>query len=92
MMLQISEEAARFYKNEMGLKDGDCVKLFVQYGGLGVGGYALGVEKDQPKDGDMIHTVEGITFFSCSDDLWFTSQLQMDWDPFSSDVKLSLIS
>ncbi len=91
-MVQVSREAALFYKNEMELSEGECLKVFVQYGGLEAGGYALGVAKDIPGEEDLKQVIEGITFFSCEDDNWFTSKLQMDFDDSASDIKLTLIS
>lgn len=91
-MVQVSKEAALFYKNEMGLSDGECLKVFVQYGGLEVGGYALGIAKDVPQEEDFQQVIEGITFFSSEDDIWFTSKLKMDVDETLSDIQLNLIS
>ncbi|MBM7644477.1 uncharacterized protein YneR [Scopulibacillus daqui] len=88
-MLRVSEKAARFYKEEMALKDGDSLQLFVRHGGIGIGGYALGVEKAVPRDFDIKQTIEGITFFARPDDLWFLDQLQLDFDESLSDLKLS---
>ncbi|TCP30232.1 uncharacterized protein YneR [Scopulibacillus darangshiensis] len=88
-MLQISKQAARFYKDEMALQDGDGLKLYVRYGGYDEGGFALGVEKALPTELDTKTNIEGITFFSCPDDLWFTSNIVLDFDDECSDLKLS---
>ncbi|MFC7393385.1 HesB/YadR/YfhF family protein [Scopulibacillus cellulosilyticus] len=91
-MLQVSEKVARFYKNEMALEDGDALQLFVRHGGIGIGGYALGVEKSFPRDLDIKQTIEGITFFARPDDLWFLDQLELDCDEQLSELKLSFIA
>lgn len=89
-MLQVSKQAARFYKDEMALEDGDTLKLFVRYGGAGVGGFGLGVEMAHPDECDTQVTVEGVTFFFCPDDLWFISNVKLGFDEICSDLTLSI--
>ncbi|WP_442600264.1 HesB/YadR/YfhF family protein [Neobacillus sp. D3-1R] len=75
MNIQITNEAAKWYKSEMLLKDGDKIRFFVRYGGHSTvhRGFSLGVEKEEPFDMGASATVEGITFFIEEKDLWYFS-------------------
>jgi len=88
VLLQISAPAARFYKREMELNDGDGLKLFVRYGGMFDYSYSLGVEKGLPTEDDIIKTVNGIMFFTSPDDLWFTDHILLDFDEEESELVL----
>lgn len=51
MNLKINEEALKWYKDELDLKEGDQVRFFVRYGGCSnvQKGFSLGVSKDEPQ-------------------------------------------
>lgn len=92
VLLQISAPAARFYKEEMELEDGDGLKLFVRFGGTFDYSYSLGVERGLPTDDDIIKTVNGIMFFTSPDDLWFTDHILLDFDEKESELVLLRIA
>jgi uncharacterized protein YneR len=77
----ISERAVALYKEEMGLKEGDCIRLFVRYLGASESGFSLGVAKDIPDDEDYLQDYEGIIFFVRPNDHWFVLDMNLDYDP-----------
>src|SRR5690625_5098211 len=69
----ISEEAAKWYKTELELSDGDYVRFYVRYGGVGgnVPGFSVGLSNESPI---QIHTsvkVNNITFYIEEQDAWY---------------------
>jgi iron-sulfur cluster insertion protein len=77
----ISERAISLYKEEMGLKKGDCIRLFVRYLGASESGFSLGIEKDNPEEEDYIQAYDGIAFFVRPNDHWFIVDMTLDYDP-----------
>lgn len=63
--IAVEPPAAQWYKREMGLNDGDFVRIFVRLGGFETvkPGYSLGVMKDSPTNPALQTTVEGVTFY-----------------------------
>ncbi|WP_353626224.1 hypothetical protein [Bacillus sp. JCM 19041] len=47
MKLIITERAANFYKKEMDLNSGDILRLYVRVGGIGSGGFSIGIMHEQ---------------------------------------------
>jgi uncharacterized protein YneR len=79
-MFQISKSVVQMYKEEMELKDGDALQLFVRYAGGSSGGYALGVNRGTPTEHDYSESVDGIIFFVKPDDQWFVRNMSLDYD------------
>lgn len=76
----ISEEAALWFKEEMGLESGDYVQFFVKiYGGIPTThpNYFLGVSVGESSDIAAEKVVEGITFFFNERDSWFLDEFNM---------------
>lgn len=73
MNIQITNEAANWYRTEMSLKKGDKIRFFVRYGGYSTvqKGFSLGVEKEVPFDIGAQTIVDDITFFIEEKDLWY---------------------
>jgi uncharacterized protein YneR len=73
MHIHISNEAAKWYKTEMNLTNGDKIRFFVRYGGYSTihSGFSLGVEKTDPIDVGANTLVEDILFFIEEKDLWY---------------------
>lgn len=63
----------------MGLKDGDCLRFFVKYGGNNPfhPNFSLGVAKQEPEDIAISQMQEGITFFFEKEDEWFIEGLEL---------------
>ena len=77
---KISQEAAQWFKEEMGLESGDYIQFFVKiYGGIPTAhpNYFLGVSVGESSDIAAKNVVEGITFFFNERDSWFLDEFNM---------------
>jgi uncharacterized protein YneR len=74
MNILIDREAAIWYKEELGLTEGDFVRFFVRYGGCSTvqSGFSLGVAKEDETNDIAVKTiVNGITFYIDEKDVWY---------------------
>lgn len=73
MKLVVEQTAARWYKSEMELVDGDAVRIYVRLGGCGSvhPGLSLGVIKDTPRSMGISQEVDGIIYFIEEDNIWY---------------------
>jgi uncharacterized protein YneR len=73
MKIQVSNEAAKWYKHELDLKTGDFVRFYVRYGGCSTvqSGFSLGLSNEEPVDIGAAFTEGGITFYIEEKDLWY---------------------
>ncbi|WP_018922380.1 iron-sulfur cluster biosynthesis family protein [Salsuginibacillus kocurii] len=81
MNLTITTEAASHYKEEMELAEGDILRLFCRVGGVGSGGFSIGVtvEQEVPADAYSVQ-VEGITFVVHESDAWYLDGMVIDYN------------
>lgn len=76
----ISEEAAKWFKDEMGIESGDYIQFFVKiYGGIPTAhpNYFLGISVGESSDIAVKRVVEGITFYFNERDSWFLDEFNM---------------
>lgn len=74
MELFISDTAVKWFKEEVGLKNGDHVKFHARYGGSSPvqQGFSLGFSTEEPPRNIAASTkAEGILFFVDETDLWY---------------------
>ncbi|MGD6969212.1 hypothetical protein FZC78_06645 [Rossellomorea vietnamensis] len=73
MNISFSDEALKWFKEEMNIEDGDFVRFYVRYGGSSPlhESFSLGVNKEEPIDIGSKKEVDGTTFFVEENDLWF---------------------
>lgn len=73
MKLVVEPEAARWYKRELGLEDGEQLRVFVRLGGCGSvqPGLSLGIMKDESRSPGLREEQEGLVFFMEEDQLWY---------------------
>ena len=73
MELSISEEAAKWYKDELIIENNAQIRFFVRYGGIGghIPGFSLGIKFDIPEETHASTTIDNITFFIESADAWY---------------------
>ncbi|QOY34879.1 HesB/YadR/YfhF family protein [Anaerobacillus isosaccharinicus] len=81
MQFTISEKAVELYKQEMDLKKGDSLRLYVRVGGCGSGGFSVGITKDQPSPTSFITEVNDIQLFVNEEDFWYLNGMTIDFDP-----------
>lgn len=73
MQISMSDRVFQWYKEEMSLTKGDCVRFYIRYGGFNsfVSGFSLGMDKDTPEQPDTRIEKDGITFFIENSDIWY---------------------
>ncbi|HLS66352.1 MAG TPA: HesB/YadR/YfhF family protein [Pseudogracilibacillus sp.] len=74
MIIQITEEAANWFKEEYDIAEEASLRFFVRYGGGMAGrlpGFSLGVAFEQPVRVHTETTVAGLTFFIEEADAWY---------------------
>ncbi|WP_458413166.1 HesB/YadR/YfhF family protein [Schinkia sp. CFF1] len=71
--LMISKAALEWYKREMELLEGDCVRFYARYGGESdlQAGFSLGMMVEKPKEPIIQVMNDGITFYVERDDEWY---------------------
>lgn len=73
MIIDITNEAAAWYKQELNLTNGDFIRFFVRYGGCSTvqKGFSFGINTEEPVDIGAKIEMEGITFYIEEKDLWY---------------------
>jgi uncharacterized protein YneR len=80
MSFQITDEAAKWYIDEMGLVEGDYVQFFLKiYGGIQTDhpNYFLGLSVGQDGEIGEKLVIDGITFYFTEKDVWFLNEYDM---------------
>ncbi|MCM3749197.1 hypothetical protein M3223_17710 [Paenibacillus pasadenensis] len=94
MKLVVEPEAARWYKRELGLNDGDQLRVFVRLGGCGSvqPGLSLGIMKDESRSPGLRETAEGLVFFMEEDQLWYLDgkELHLIYDASEQEAVLQV--
>ncbi|WP_182201766.1 HesB/YadR/YfhF family protein [Paraliobacillus salinarum] len=83
MSLTVTEEAAKWYIDEMGLESGQYVHFFVKlYGGIPTAhsNYFLGVSVGKDGEIGISDEVEGVTFYFTQQDKWFLEAYHLTVD------------
>ncbi|WP_042207020.1 HesB/YadR/YfhF family protein [Paenibacillus durus] len=91
MSISVSPEAASWFKRELGLTDGDCVRLFPRYssgGGLHPG-FSLGIAVEPPGRPGLQASREGVVFYMEEQDLWYMEGygLSIIYSPEEDDIE-----
>jgi uncharacterized protein YneR len=75
MNISITDEALKWFKDEMNIEEGDFIRFYVRYGGSSPlhDSFSLGVNKEDPIDIGTKTEVDGTTFFVEENDIWFFS-------------------
>lgn len=73
MNIQVTEEALRWFKEEMEASIGDTIRFYARYGGSSPfhEGFSLGMNREEPHDLGVQKEIDGIYFYIERDDLWF---------------------
>ncbi|MFG6148805.1 HesB/YadR/YfhF family protein [Halobacillus sp. B23F22_1] len=73
MNLNVTEEAANWYKEELELNDETSIRFFVRYGGVGglQPGLSLAIKEEDSSEPIAKDKVNQITFFIEADDEWY---------------------
>ena len=85
LKLYISDEASKWFIEEMEPEEGDMIRFYARYGGSSPlhEGFSLGVTIDQPMEPSVMLEENGLTFFVEEKDVWYFSghDLYVDVDP-----------
>ncbi|WZU01955.1 Fe-S cluster assembly protein HesB [Erysipelothrix sp. D19-032] len=77
MKLTITNEAAKWYIEEMGLVPGDSIKFFGKVYGPH-GGFSFAIAKEEPTNPLMLITEEGVNFYVEQFDEWFFNDKEVN--------------
>ncbi|WP_449620406.1 HesB/YadR/YfhF family protein [Robertmurraya sp. Marseille-Q9965] len=90
MSFTVSQEAAKWYKEEMDLQEGDYVQFYVKlYGGIPTihPNYFLGISFGKNGNIAVKDEVEGITFFFSDKDSWFIDEYNVNVEAKDDEVE-----
>lgn len=73
MKIVISDEALKWFKEDMEVKKGESIRFFARYGGSSPlqEGFSLGVTKEDPDEVAFEIDKEGVRYYIESRDVWF---------------------
>lgn len=74
MEIEITSEAAKWYKRELFVEDEAFVRFFVRYGGFGgrIPGFSVGISvEDQPSTIYKSTEKENVVFYIAESDAWY---------------------
>ncbi|MGW6300568.1 HesB/YadR/YfhF family protein [Peribacillus butanolivorans] len=73
MKLTISEQAAKWYSDELELQEGSHLRFYVRYGGHSSvqSGFSLGIMIEEPEAVAVATTLNKITFYVEEKDIWY---------------------
>ncbi len=76
LKINISDEAAKWYEQELNLQKGDNVRFFARYGGESTihSGFSLGIELEDPIAIGASVKKNDIQYFIEENDLWYFNQ------------------
>lgn len=85
MKITLSEDAVKWYEQELALQKGDHVRFFIRYGGNSTiqTGFSLGIQIEEPISAGAAITINGINYFVEEADLWYfdSKNLHIHVDP-----------
>jgi len=72
MEIKISEDAFKWFHEEMEVAAGEWVRFFVRFGGAGLQpGFSLGVTKDHPHEAAVEVERDQVNYYIEQNDLWY---------------------
>jgi len=93
MQLHITNEAAAYYKKEMGLKGGDELRLFVKLAGHSTvhPNYSLGIIREAPVKPAVRAEADGIAFFLEEQDGWFIGDYDLRIGVKNGEIDMEMV-
>ncbi|MDW0109475.1 HesB/YadR/YfhF family protein [Sporosarcina aquimarina] len=73
MNIYISNDAARWFAEEMDAESGDAIRFFARYGGSSPlhEGFSLGIMKELPDEVAVEFIEDGVRYYIETRDLWY---------------------
>ncbi|MDN4616460.1 HesB/YadR/YfhF family protein [Paenibacillus sp. PsM32] len=91
MSIVVSDEAARWYKKELSLAEGDAVRFYARYSSNSEihPGFSLGISVEPPVSPALTQDVENIHFYMEDQDLWYINgyQLNVEYIEHEDDIR-----
>lgn len=79
MNLTVTEEIAKWYKEELSIQSPAFIRFFPRYGfGGHIPGFSIGINHDTPEDIHVSTKVENITFYIESEDAWYFDGIHLN--------------
>ncbi|WP_099158202.1 HesB/YadR/YfhF family protein [Virgibacillus ndiopensis] len=80
MNIHVTDEAARWYKDELDIQQNAYVQFYVRYGGFRglIPGFSLGVSLETPNEIHSSYEVENITFYVEAKDAWYFEEKDLN--------------
>lgn len=92
MKLIVEQAAAKWYKEQMELQDGEHVRIYIKLGGCGSvhPGLSLGVMRDEPLEIGLEAIMEGVHFFIEQTNVWYLEEknLTISFDAEQEEIKM----
>ncbi len=93
MKINVSNEAIKWFEDEMGTVQGNAVRLYVKYGGSSSiqDGFSLGVMFDEPDEMGAKSIYNGLTLYVEKEDLWYFNghNLKLDVNKENDELEFS---
>lgn len=87
MKLSVSQDAAKWYKKEMDLQQGDFLQFTIMLYGQSIHpNYSLGIAIESPQEMSIYTVVEGITFYFEKQDDWFLEEYHLSVTLANEDI------
>ncbi|OWA33848.1 hypothetical protein B9G55_21180 [Saccharibacillus sp. O16] len=90
MSLNVTPQAADWYKKELGLQSGDYIRFYARYSNTSDihPGFSLGITTESPNRPGLTQSTEGITFYMEEKDLWYLEgyRLNVTYLPEHDDI------
>ncbi len=76
MKIIVSNEAFKWFKQEMDIEPGDYIRFYARYGGSSQfhEAFSLGMNRETPHDLGVETVLEGVHFYIEKDDEWFFNE------------------
>lgn len=95
MEIVISNQALKWFKEDIGLKSGDKLRFYTQiYGNSPVQkGYSLAFTVEEPLNVSASTEIDGILFYVENDDLWYFDghDLHVDYDEKEDELEYKYV-
>ena len=91
MNIHLSEQAIRWFEQEMDVTSGDYIKFYARYGGSCKlhDGFSMGLTKEEPDELAVENVVNGVHYYVEERDVWFFDGHDLHIDIDSSRDELS---
>lgn len=78
MEIIVSEEIAKWFKEELQIEEQGFIRFFPRYGGGGhIPGFSIGINQNTPNNIYQSNVLEGITFYVEEEDAWYFEDINL---------------